>query len=83
MTWAKLRPDLARIRRDGFALSEWEFQIGVVSLAVPVPVPDDQGPLAINVSLPSLRAGRAEHEALVARLRETAAVIGTSLRLAA
>ena len=83
VTWAKLRADLARIRRDGFALSEEEFEIGLVSLAVPVPTPDDQGPLAINVSLPSLRAGRAEHEALVARLRETAAVIATSLSLAA
>jgi DNA-binding IclR family transcriptional regulator len=79
--WRELREDLARARRDGLALSEEEFEIGLVSLAVPVRDARDRAPLAINVSLPSLRATRTQRQRLAARLRETADIVGTSLRL--
>ena len=82
-TWAELRKDLARVRRDGFALSEEEFELGLVSLAVPLAATGGRTPLAINVSLPSLRATASERKRLLERLRRTAEVIETSLKLAA
>jgi DNA-binding IclR family transcriptional regulator len=83
VTWAQLQEDLERVRREGFAASDEEFEIGLVSFAVPLASPDDRPPLAINVSLPSMRATDSEREVLVARLRETADAIAASLRLAA
>jgi DNA-binding IclR family transcriptional regulator len=83
VTWAQLREELARARRDGFAVSEEEFEIGLVSLAVPLADAGDRAPLAINVSLPSFRATESERERLIDRLRKTAEVIETSLQLAA
>jgi DNA-binding IclR family transcriptional regulator len=83
VTWAQLEEDLERVRREGFAASDEEFEIGLVSFAVPLASPDDRPPLAINVSLPSMRATDSEREVLVARLRETADAIAASLRLAA
>ncbi len=83
VTWAQLREDLDEVRRDGFAISDGEFEIGLVSVSVPLPALDDRPPLAINVSLPSMRATAPERKALVERLRETADVIAASFRLAA
>jgi DNA-binding IclR family transcriptional regulator len=83
VTWAHLREDLARARRDGFAVSEEEFELGLVSLAVHLADSGDRAPLAINVSLPSFRATDHEREVLIDRLRKTAEVIETSLRVAA
>ncbi len=58
-------------------------EVGLVSFGVPLAGPDDRPPLAINISLPTMRATPPEREALIARLRETADVITASLRLAA
>lgn len=55
-TWARLAPDLAAIRESGMATSEEEYEIGLVSLAVPVRWLDGPGTGAINVSLPAGRA---------------------------
>ncbi len=83
VTWPELRDDLARVRRDGFALSEEEFEVGLVSIAVPLEAVGSRTPLAINVSLPSFRAGRSERPLLLERLRKAAEAIEASLRLAA
>lgn len=83
VTWSQLQEDLEQVRSDGFAVSDGEFEIGLVSVSVPLPAYGDRAPLAINVSLPSLRATAAERALLVERLRETADVIAASLRLAA
>ncbi len=83
VTWAQLQEDLERVRREGYAASDEEFEIGLVSFAVALAGPADRPPLAINVSLPSMRATESEREVLVARLQETADVITASLRLAA
>jgi DNA-binding IclR family transcriptional regulator len=81
--WAQLRKDLARVRVDGFAVSDEEFELGLVSLAVPLASPTGRPPLAINVSLPSLRATESERKNLIDRLRQTATVIDASLRIVA
>jgi DNA-binding IclR family transcriptional regulator len=83
VTWEQLQQDLERVRRDGFIVSDEEFEVGLVSFGVPLDGPDDRPPLAINISLPTMRATPSEREALIARLRETADVITASLRLAA
>ena len=78
-TWEALRPALARIRRDGVAISWEEYEVGLASIAVPVPWLDGPGSAAINVSLPTTRANRAFRTELVARLREIARRIEASL----
>lgn len=55
-TWKQLAPDLAAIRAAGVSVSQEEFEIGLVSIAVPVRWFDGPGTGAINVSLPSGRA---------------------------
>jgi DNA-binding IclR family transcriptional regulator len=83
VTWSEIREDLARVRRDGFAVSEQEFEPGLMSIAVPLVDVGDRGPLAINVALPVFRATASERLRLLERLRRTARLIETSLRLAA
>jgi DNA-binding IclR family transcriptional regulator len=55
-TWRKLAADLAAIRKTGIAISEEEYEVGLVSIAVPVRWIDGSGTAAINVSLPAGRA---------------------------
>jgi DNA-binding IclR family transcriptional regulator len=75
-TWEALRPALARIRRDGVAISWEEYEIGLASIAVPVTWP---GSAAVNVSLPTSRANRTFRAELVVRLREIAARVEAGL----
>ncbi len=55
-TWRRLVPDLAMTRERGIAVSEEEYEIGLISIAVPVDWLDGPGTAAINVSLPAPRA---------------------------
>ena len=57
-SWDKLRAQLERVRRDGVAYSREEYEVGLHSIAVPLAWVDGDGPVAVNVSLPSSRAGR-------------------------
>jgi IclR family acetate operon transcriptional repressor len=57
-SWEKLRAQLERVRRDGVAYSREEYELGLHSIAVPLAWADGDGPVAVNVSLPSSRAGR-------------------------
>jgi DNA-binding IclR family transcriptional regulator len=74
-TWKKLAANLARIRREGVAYSREEFEIGLHSIAVPLDWVDGDGPVAVNVSLPSSRAGREATTELVRELKATVAQI--------
>ena len=78
-TWAALRVQLERTRRDGVAQSWEEYEIGLAALAVPVAWLDGPGSAALNVSLPTSRATRAFRAELVARLRASAARIEANL----
>jgi DNA-binding IclR family transcriptional regulator len=57
-SWDKLRAQLERVRRDGVAYSREEYELGLHSIAVPLAWVEGDGPVAVNVSLPSSRAGR-------------------------
>jgi DNA-binding IclR family transcriptional regulator len=75
-SWAKLRPALERIRREGVAYSREEFEIGLHSIAVALDWAAGDGPVAVNVSLPASRGGRDATARLVRELRATVAAIG-------
>jgi DNA-binding IclR family transcriptional regulator len=74
-SWDKLRANLDRVRRDGVAYSREEYEVGLHSIAVPLAWVDSDGPVAVNVSLPSSRAGREATAALTEELRRAAAAI--------
>ena len=74
-SWAKLRTDLERIRREGVAYSREEFEVGLHSVAVPLAWVEGDGPVAVNVSLPSSRAGREATAELTRELRAAVARI--------
>jgi IclR family acetate operon transcriptional repressor len=74
-SWDKLRAGLERVRREGVAYSREEYEVGLHSIAVPLAWVDGDGPVAVNVSLPSSRAGREATVELIRDLRATAAAI--------
>lgn len=74
-SWEKLRAQLERVRREGVAYSREEYEVGLHSIAVPLAWVDGDGPVAVNVSLPSSRAGRGATAELTRELLATAARI--------
>jgi IclR family acetate operon transcriptional repressor len=75
-SWNRLERDLAEIRRQGVAVSEEEYELGLLSIAVPVRWVDGPGSAAINVSLPSGRASASFRRELTKQLLRAAAEIG-------
>lgn len=75
-TWGSLGEDLAAIRRAGVAISEEEYEVGLVSIAVPVRWLHGPGTGAINVSLPATRAGFEFRDRLIERLLQASGEIG-------
>ena len=78
--WDRLHANLERVRRDGVAYSREEFEVGLHSIAVPLAWLDADGPVAVNVSLPSSRAGREATARLTDDLRATAGAITGAAR---
>ena len=74
-SWDALAKELARVRRDGVARSDEEYESGLVSLAVPLRWVDGDEPVAVNVSLPTTRADVDAAAALLSELQSTAAAI--------
>ncbi len=72
-TWTSLAEDLAAIREVGVSVSEEEYEIGLVSVAVPVRWLHGPGTGAINVSLPAARASAEFRDRLTRRLLQAAA----------
>jgi IclR family acetate operon transcriptional repressor len=73
--WAALAPALEEIRRSGVSLSEEEYEVGLVSIAVPVAWTGGHGSAAINVSSPSSRVRPRFRTQLIASLRQVARAI--------
>jgi len=71
-SWKKLHPQLARVRRESVAYSREEYEVGLHSIAVPLAWIEGDGPVAVNVSLPSSRAGREATAELTRELRAAA-----------
>ncbi|WP_377323992.1 IclR family transcriptional regulator [Pimelobacter simplex] len=74
----RLRRDLARARRNGFALNDGQSERGVVAVGVPVRA---AGPVVagLSVSMPSVRYDKMQLPRLVARLRDAAAALESDL----
>jgi IclR family acetate operon transcriptional repressor len=77
-SWGELRPVLASIRESGVSHSDEEYEIGLVSIAVPVSWTGRPGSAAINVSLPSARATPEVRDELESRLRACADAIAAA-----
>lgn len=69
---AKLRRQLARVRRRGFALNMEETETGVCAIGACVYGPADRPLGALSVAVPSARFTRNDIEPLAAHLRATA-----------
>jgi len=80
--WRRLAGELAAIREAGVAVSEEEYEIGLVSIAVPVRWIEDPGSAAINVSLPAGRASARFRTELTRGLRRVARAIDEELGVA-
>jgi DNA-binding IclR family transcriptional regulator len=78
-TWNEFAPELALIREAGVAVSEEEYEAGLISIAAPVRWIDGRGSAALNVSLPTGRATPALRAVLAKRLTRTAAEISRDL----
>jgi DNA-binding IclR family transcriptional regulator len=75
VTWQQIAPHLATIRETGVAVSEEEYEVGLVSIAVPVRWLEGPGTGAINASLPTGRATPAFREELTRGLLHAARAI--------
>ena len=71
----QLHTDLESIRASGVAVSEEEYEVGLVSIAVPVTWLGRVGAAALNVSLPAARATPAFRAQLTDSLRQTVRAI--------
>ncbi|GAA2293602.1 IclR family transcriptional regulator [Actinomadura luteofluorescens] len=67
-----LRADLARVRRNGFALNEGRSERGVVAVGVPVRAPDGAAVAGLSLSMPSARYEKERLPHLVGTLRKAA-----------
>jgi IclR family pca regulon transcriptional regulator len=77
----RLRAELNRIRRDGYAFMDGELGEGLRSLAAPIRDRGGRVVAAINVSTDTSRGGRTQlRDAVLAPLLETAAVIEHDLQ---
>ncbi|MGW0173298.1 IclR family transcriptional regulator [Rhodococcus sp. NPDC003322] len=69
---ARLRAELTRIRRQGFAVNQGRSERGVVAVGVPVRDASGKVVAGLSVSMPSVRYDRQRLPALVATLRMAA-----------
>jgi DNA-binding IclR family transcriptional regulator len=78
-SWRKLNIELGAIRISGVAVSDEEYEEGLVSIAAPVDWTEGPGTAAINVSLPAGRATPRFREQLRRGLVNTAAAVSREM----
>ncbi len=76
---AKLRAELSRVRRQGFALNQGRSERGVVAVGVPVRDGDGSAVAGLSVSMPSVRYAKERLPLLVAALSRVARAIEADL----
>jgi DNA-binding IclR family transcriptional regulator len=76
---ARLRAELARIRKQGFALNQGRSERGVVAVGVPVRDADGVVLAGLSVSMPSVRYDRDRLTSLVATLHKAAGAVEADL----
>lgn len=72
--------ELARIRKQGFALNNGRSEKGVVAIGVPVRDPDGTAVAGLSVSMPSVRYDKADLPRLVSTLQAAADDLEDDLR---
>lgn len=72
----RLREELGRVRREGYATTTEEMSLGACSVAVPIKVPDGRVVASVGIVVPSLKRDRPR---LVTALQVAARGIGRSL----
>jgi DNA-binding IclR family transcriptional regulator len=80
VSWRGLSAALDAIAEAGVSVSEEEYEVGLVSIAVPVRWLDGPGSAAINVSLPAGRATPSFRSELTAALLDAARAIDLEMR---
>jgi IclR family pca regulon transcriptional regulator len=81
---ARLREEIARVRRQGYALVDEELELGLRSLAAPIRGRGGEVAAAVNLSAHAPRTSVADMKRhMLAPLRETAAAIERDLAAAA
>lgn len=78
--WPDLKKRLDLVRKDGIAISDEEFEVGLFSVAIALPAQSDGTPRAINISLPVTRATPEFRSTATTLLRGVVAEIATSER---
>ncbi|HEY7226279.1 MAG TPA: IclR family transcriptional regulator C-terminal domain-containing protein [Micromonosporaceae bacterium] len=78
----RLRSELRRIRRDGYALVDQELEQGLRSVAAPIRDGQRRVVAAVNLSAHASRSLESMRESLLPPLLETAAAIAEDLRAA-
>jgi DNA-binding IclR family transcriptional regulator len=79
---AGLRTELARVRRQGFAVNSERSERGLVAVGVMVRGPDGTAQAGLSVSMPSVRYDRHQLPALAETLRATAGRLEADLAAA-
>ncbi len=79
----QLFQELEKIRRDGYALDDEEFEYGLRCLAVPVFDPQNHVMASISISAPAMKITDKTISRYVEKLRETAQVLERELQLGA
>jgi DNA-binding IclR family transcriptional regulator len=75
----RLRADLAKVRRAGFAVNDERSERGIVAVGVPVHGADGTPAAGLSVSVPSVRYDRHRLPALVETLKRAAGAIEAGL----
>lgn len=82
-SWRALAPALAAARAERLVVSDEEYEVGLVSLAVPVRALGEGRPGAVNLSLPAARASAETRTQLGRGLLAMAGAIDAATRLIA
>ncbi|TYK51299.1 IclR family transcriptional regulator [Actinomadura decatromicini] len=77
---ADLKAELARVRRNGFAVNDGRSERGLVAVGVPVRDPDGTAVAGLSVSMPSIRYEKERLPRLVATLRTAASALERNLQ---
>jgi IclR family acetate operon transcriptional repressor len=76
---ARLRRELAVIRKRGYALNDQQTEAGLTAIGIPLPDPDGHPTAAVSISMPAVRYNRDKLSTLLAALSTTAAKIEQTL----
>ncbi|TDD82027.1 IclR family transcriptional regulator [Saccharopolyspora karakumensis] len=75
----RLRRELAKVRRNGFALNQGRSERGVVAIGVPVRSPEGAAIAGLSVSMPSVRYDRGRLRPIITILSSAASVLEKDL----